>query len=157
MKEREPVEYINKLELNGLNCHTLPDGEYKRAKERSIYAIECTNMSERFIKALAKAHDSITTYGKAGEKEDTGELNDLDYLGNEHVEPQIRVLLVKENWGDPGDDYIVIYNWEGVLRMTGLMSDSHNWLSVYKVSDNLPQVFSYTDLTEASHLTLEDI
>jgi len=51
----------------------------------------------------------------------------------------------------------VIYNWEGVLRMTGLLSDSHNWLSVYKVSDNQPQVCSYTDLTEASHLTLEDI
>ena len=158
MQEREPVEYINKLELNGLNCHTLPDGEYKREKERSIYAIECTDMSERFIKALAEAHDSITTYGKAGEKEDTSELHNLQYLGNENVEPQIRVLVIKENWSDPGDDYIVIYNYNGVMRMTGLMSDSHCHLSVYKVSDDQPQGWvSKTDLTEASHLTLEDI
>ena len=140
------------FELNGL------DPEYEGRFGESTYKVVCTDMSERFIKALAEAHDSITTYGKAGVEEDTSELHDLDYLGNETVEPMIRVLVIQENCGEPGDDFIVNYNYKGVMRMTGLMSDSHCHLSVYKVSDDQPQgTVLITDPTEASHLTLEDI
>jgi len=140
------------FELNGL------DPKHEGRFGESTYKVECTDMSERFIKALAEAHDSITTYGKAGVEEDTSALHDIEYLGNEAVEPMIRVLVIQENCGEPGDDYIVIYNYRGVMRMTGIMSDSHCHLYVYKVSDDKSQgPVLITDRTEASHLTMEDM
>lgn len=116
------------FELNGLNP------EYEGRFGESIYTIERTNLSEPYLKALAEAHDAITTYGKAGEK-DTPALNDLTY-DELFEEPMIPVWVIKENCGEPGDDYIVIYTYDNAMRMTGLMSDSHCYLSVYKVSDD---------------------
>mgnify|MGYP003677596738 FL=1 len=115
------------FELNGLNP------EYEGRFGKSIYTVESTEMSVPYLKALAEAHDAITTYGKAGE-ENSPALNDLTY-DELFEEPMIPVWVIKENCGEPGDDYIVIYNWEGVMRITGLISDSHGHMSTYKVSD----------------------
>ena len=60
------------FELNGLNP------EYEGRFGKSIYTVESTEMSVPYLKALAEAHDAITTYGKAGE-ENSPALNDLTY------------------------------------------------------------------------------
>tara|TARA_R110000803_G_scaffold162255_1_gene225917 strand:+ start:63 stop:413 length:351 start_codon:yes stop_codon:yes gene_type:complete len=114
MKEKKTYKF---LELNGLdNTHT----------------IESINMSQRFIKELAQGHDSCTEYGKASIGEINHAITEMD--PKDWNEGDVPVLALIENDGEPGDDFIVIYNYEGSLRMTGIAADSHSHCYIYKVS-----------------------
>ena len=117
----DPKKIYKFLELNGLDT------------AHSVITVESINMSQRFIKELAQAHDSCTEYGKEPNR---GNIN----LAISEMEPEdwndgdVPVLALIENDGEPGDDFIVIYNYEGVLRMTGIMADSHCHCYIYKIN-----------------------
>ena len=100
---------------------------------KSKYAVDPINISERFVKELARAHDALTDYGKE-HYEPNEVIQELE--PEEWCEGDIPVLAIVENYGEPGEDYIVIYNYEGVMRMTGIMADSHCHTYVYKINQN---------------------
>ena len=47
-----------------------------------------------------------------------------------------RVLAIIEGILEPGNDLILIYNWEGVLRMTGIQTCSHGTMHIYRTSES---------------------
>ena len=100
-------------------------------EESSVHTVECMNMSQRFVKELARAHEACKGYG-----EDHYEPNEVlqELEPEEWYEGDVPVLAIIENDGEPGDDFIVIYNYEGVMRMTGIMADSHCHTYIYKVN-----------------------
>jgi len=110
--------------------------------ENSTYVTESLRMNEQFIQLLAEAHDSRLKYGEKGAYQDQdlkshecSEVDKIYDIDDWEAEPTVPVLVIKENEGEPGDDWIVIYNYEGVLRMTGVLADSHCHLYIYKVNE----------------------
>ncbi len=113
------------LELNGLMDEPLNEG--------STYTVEPVRVNQTFITLLAEAHDSLTGYGKEHSNCASNELSDAadNYTTSWITVP---VLVMKEDTGEPGYDWIHIYNWEGVMRMTGIISDPHGGMEVYKIN-----------------------
>jgi hypothetical protein len=95
------------------------------------YKTSVMNMSERFVKELARAHDACKGYGQDHYEGNTV-LNEMD--PEDWWEGNISGLVIMENDGEPGDDFIVVYNYEGVMRMTGIMADSHCHIYIYKLN-----------------------
>ena len=107
------------FELNGLNGN---------------HTVQSMKLSERLIKALIKGHiacarsESYTIL-----KEASLAVSTMD--GIDWTDGTIPVLAIVENAGEPGDDYILIYNWDGVMHMTGLRSDEHAYQEIYRVNE----------------------
>ena len=103
------------FELNGLNGN---------------HTVQSMKLSERLIKALIKGHkaESFTIREEASLAVST--MDGIDW-----TDGTIPVLAIIENAGEPGDDYILIYNWDGVMRMTGLRSDEHAYQEIYRVNE----------------------
>ena len=121
------------LELNLCDKFTDP-ANYVSESNQAKHTVEAIHMSQRFIKELARAHDALTDYGK-----DHYEGNELlsDYAEEtDWGKGDVPVLAIQEGDSEPGEDFIVIYNYEGVMRMTGIMADSHCHVYVYKINQN---------------------
>ena len=95
------------------------------------YTTSVINMSERFVKELARAHDACKGYGQDYYEGNTV-LTEMD--SDDWWKGNISGLVIIENDGEHGDDFIVVYNYEGVMRMTGIMADSHCHTYIYKVN-----------------------
>lgn len=124
------------FELRGFDPE-YAEGHYAGRSAEKTYVTQSLRMNEQFVQLLAEAHDSLLKYGKESAfKEwsvEEGKLSDM--VPDWEEEPTVPVLRIVENDGEPGDDWIVIYNYEGVLRMTGVLSDEHCGLYVYKVNE----------------------
>ena len=102
------------FELNGL------DGNH---------TVQSMNFSERLVKELIKGHETESNTIREDASLAVSEMDGIDWTTGTSV------LAIIENAGEPGDDYILIYNWDGVMRMTGLNSDEHGHRSIYKVNE----------------------
>tara|TARA_R110002020_G_scaffold167184_1_gene355403 strand:+ start:454 stop:861 length:408 start_codon:yes stop_codon:yes gene_type:complete len=124
-----------RFELNGFDPE-YSEGHFAGDSAEKTYVTQSLRMNEQFIQLLAEAHDSRLEYGKESafkqECSEEGKLHDID---DWEAEPTVPVLRIVENDGEPGDDWIVIYNYKGVLRMTGVLADSHCHLYIYKVNE----------------------
>ena len=124
-----------RFELNGFDPE-YAEGHYAGLSAEKTYVTQSLRANEQFIQLLAEAHDSRLKYGKESafnqECSEAGKLHDID---DWEAEPTVPVLRIVENDGEPGDDWIVIYNYKGVLRMTGVLSDEHCGLYIYKVNE----------------------
>jgi len=124
------------FELNGFDPKYTENHFAGRSAEKT-YVTESLRMNEQFIQLLAEGHDSLLQYGKesagGGTANVEGKLSDI--VPDWESEPTVPVLRIVENDGEPGDDWIVIYNYKGVLRMTGVLADSHCHLYIYKVNE----------------------
>jgi len=103
------------------------------------YTTSVRKVSERFVKELAAAHDACDTYGKYDEKEQfiaeyNAVISDIQHELGDYDKGEIPVLCIMEGAGEPDQDFIVIYNYEGSLRMTGIHADSHCACYIYKVN-----------------------
>ena len=108
------------------------------------YTTSVRYLSQEFVKELARAHDACEEYGKFDENDhfiaDYNEIitgRDEEYLSQEDFtqsEGQIPVICIMEDVGEPDQDFIVIYNYEGVMRMTGIHADSHCACYIYKIN-----------------------
>ena len=99
------------FELNGL------DGNH---------TVQSMNFSERLVKELIKGHEAQTSTIREDASLAVSEMDGIDW-----TDGNIPVLAIIEYAGEPGDDYIVIYNYERRLRMTGLRTDEHGHREIY--------------------------
>ena len=100
--------------------------------------VDVMNLSEAFLEELATTHDSLTETGVAGSKRNM-KITELD--AEDWTEGNQRVLAIVEGYEDqlePGNDLIIIYNWKGVLRMTGIQTDSHGCCYIYRTNEKPP-------------------
>ena len=95
--------------------------------------VDVLNMGDLFIKELARSHDALTKCGSWNSEQN----NELSEMGDEewHDGPN-RVLAIIEGILEPGNDLILIYNWEGVLRMTGIQTCSHGTMHIYRTNES---------------------
>ena len=103
------------------------------------YTTSARKVSERFVKELAAAHDKCEAYGKYDEKDSfiaeySEAISDIQEELGDYNEGEVSILCVMEQNGEPDEDFIVIYNYEGVLRMTGIHGDSHCACYIYKIN-----------------------
>ena len=97
--------------------------------------VEVFNMSGLFLEELAKVHDSLTETGFKGSERNMI----ITELDAEHwTDGDQRVLAIVESEMDPDRQLILIYNWEGVLRMTGIQTDSHGCCYIYRTNEKPP-------------------
>ena len=134
------VDYAKDGTLHKYQSERLESG-YSDAAEYN-YTTSVRYLSQEFVEDLAAAHETCEEYGKYDKNDDfiadyTEKLTGRDEeLANfTQSEGQIPVICIMEESGEPGDDFIVIYNWDGVLRMTGIHADSHCHLYIYKVNE----------------------
>ena len=137
------------LNLNAVqyakNGELLFDKEIKTDRSKAIanynYTTSVRYLNHDFIKELATAHDACEEYGKFDENDHfiadynkiiTG--RDEELANFTQSEGQISVICLMEDVGEPDQDFIVIYNYEGVMRMTGIHADSHCACYIYKVN-----------------------
>ena len=67
------------------------------------------------------------------------ELMIITELDAEHwTDGDQRVLAIVESEMDPDRQLILIYNWKGVLRMTGIQTDSHGCCYIYRTNEKPP-------------------
>ena len=111
------------------------EGHYAGLSAEKTYVTQSLRMNEQFIQLLAEAHDSRLEYGKESAYQECSEVQKIYDIDDWEAEPTVPVLRIVENDGEPGDDWIVIYNYKGVLRMTGVLADSHCHLYIYKVNE----------------------
>jgi len=104
------------------------------------YTTSVRYLSQEFVKELAAAHDACEEYGLFDENDnfiaDYNEIitnSDEELVNFTPTEGQIPVICIMEDVGEPDQDFIVIYNYEGVMRMTGIHADSHCACYIYKV------------------------
>jgi|TARA_R100001377_G_C3122464_1_gene86436 hypothetical protein len=93
------------------------------------HTVQSLKLSERLIKELIKGHETESNTIREDASLAVSEMDGIDWTTGTSV------LAIIENAGEPGDDYILIYNWDGVMRMTGLNSDEHGHRSIYKVNE----------------------
>ena len=139
------------LNLNAVqyakNGELLFDKEIKTDRSKAIanynYTTSVRYLNHDFIKELATAHDACEEYGKFDENDHfIADYNKIITGRDEEVanftqsEGQISVICLMEDVGEPDQDFIVIYNYEGVMRMTGIHADSHCACYIYKVNQN---------------------
>jgi len=105
------------------------------------YTTSVRYLSQEFVKELARAHDACEEYGKFDENDhfiaDYNEIitgRDEELANFTPTEGQISVICIMEDVGEPDQDFIVIYNYEGVMRMTGIHADSHCACYIYKIN-----------------------
>ena len=137
------------LNLNAVqyakNGELLFDKEVKTDRSKAIanynYTTSVRYLNHDFIKELATAHDACEEYGKFDENDhfiaDYNEIitdKDEELANFTQSEGQIPVICIMEDMGEPDQDFIVIYNYEGVMRMTGIHADSHCACYIYKVN-----------------------
>lgn len=97
--------------------------------------VEVFNMSGLFLEELAKVHDSLTETGFKGSERNMI----ITELDAEHwTDGDQRVLAIVESEMDPDRQLILIYNWKGVLRMTGIQTDSHGCCYIYRTNEKPP-------------------
>ena len=97
--------------------------------------VEVFNMSGLFLEELAKVHDSLTETGFKGSERNMI----IPELDAEHwTDGDQRVLAIVESEMDPDRQLILIYNWKGVLRMTGIQTDSHGCCYIYRTNEKPP-------------------
>tara|TARA_R110000796_G_scaffold10102_1_gene33898 strand:- start:58 stop:489 length:432 start_codon:yes stop_codon:yes gene_type:complete len=137
------------LNLNAVqyakNGELLFDEEVKTDRSKAIanynYTTSVRYLNHDFIKELARVHDACEGYGKYDENDNfIANYNEIitdkdEELANlTQTEGQIPVICLMEDVGEPDQDFIVIYNYEGVMRMTGIHADSHCSCYIYKVN-----------------------
>lgn len=139
------------LNLNAVqyakNGELLFDKEVKTDRSKAIanynYTTSVRYLSQEFVKELAAAHEACEEYGKFDENDyfiaDYNEIitdRDEELANFTQSEGQIPVICIMEDVGEPDQDFIVIYNYEGVMRMTGIIADSHCHCYIYKINQN---------------------
>ena len=105
------------------------------------YTTSVRYLSQEFVKELAAAHDACKEYGLFDKNDHfIAEYNEIITDRDEELanftqgEGQIPVICLMEYVGEPEMDFIVIYNYEGVMRLTGIHADSHCACYIYKVN-----------------------
>ena len=139
------------LNLNAVqyakNGELLFDKEVKTDRSKAIanynYTTSVRYLNHDFIKELATAHDACKEYGMYDKNDNfIAEANEIitgrdEELANfKQEKEQTPVICLMEDTGEPGLDFIVIYNYEGVMRMTGIIADSHCHCYIYKINQN---------------------